>query len=121
ILAQAVRVVAAYREPSVGSLSVIASGTPGTYLLPDLVAAFQTAHPGVQMNFTLGTSAEVVNAVRAHRAEIGVTGGFLSAPEIEAETVVEDEIVIVGASSFRGRRVTRDELEAQNWITREAG
>ena len=121
ILAQAERTVAAYREPSVGALSVIASGTPGTYLLPDLVAEFQSAHPGVQMNFTLGTSSEVVSAVRAHRAEIGVTGGFLSAPEIEAEPLLEDEIVIVGAPSFKGRRVTRDELEAQTWITRETG
>lgn len=121
ILAQAVRVVAAYREPSVGALSIIASGTPGTYLLPDLVAAFQTAHPGVQMTFTLGTSSEVVNAVRAHRAEIGVTGGFLSAPEIEAEPLLEDELVIVGSPSFKGRRVSRDELESQTWLTREVG
>jgi DNA-binding transcriptional LysR family regulator len=121
ILVQAGRAVAAYREPSVGTLAVIASGTPGTYLLPDLVAAFQAAHPGVQMNFTLGTSAEVVNAVRAHRAEIGVTGGFLSAPEIEAEPLLEDDIVIVGSSSFKGRRVSRDELESQTWITRETG
>lgn len=121
ILAQAVRTVAAYREPSVGSLSLIASGTPGTYLLPDLIAEFQRAHPGVQMTFTLGTSSEVVNAVRAHRAEIGVTGGFLSAPEIESEPLLEDEIVIVGPPSFKGKRVSRDELESQTWITRETG
>jgi DNA-binding transcriptional LysR family regulator len=121
ILAQAVRVVSAYREPSVGSLSVIASGTPGTYLLPDLVAAFQAAHPGIQMTFTLGTSTEVVNAVRAHRAEIGITGGFLSPPEIEAEPLLEDELVIVGSPAFKGKRVSRDELESQTWLTRETG
>src|SRR6185436_16856484 len=50
-----------------------------------------------------------------------VTGGFLSAPEIEAEPLLEDEIVIVGGPSFRGRRVSRDELESQTWLTRETG
>ena len=68
-----------------------------------VVAQFQQAHPGVRVNFQLGTSAEVVNAVRSHHAEIG------------------DEIVIVGPSSFKGKRLTRDDLEALTWISREEG
>lgn len=97
ILAQGAYGVAALREPGMGTLSVRASGTPGTYLLPDVIASFQQAHPGVRINFELGTSAEVVKAVRSHHAEIGVAGGFVAAPEIEAEPLIEDEIVIVGA------------------------
>src|SRR6185369_15634252 len=76
ILAQAAYGVAALREPGMGTVSVRASGTPGTYLLPDVIASFQQAHPGVRINFELGTSAEVVKAVRSHHAEIGVAGGF---------------------------------------------
>src|SRR5437660_3731102 len=45
ILAQAERAVAALRGPDLGLLSILASGTPGTYLLPDLVGSFQQAHP----------------------------------------------------------------------------
>lgn len=67
-----------------GALSVVAAGTPGTYVLPEIVAAFQQVHPGVRMQFELATSAQVVNAVRSHRAEVGVSGGFVAAPEIEA-------------------------------------
>jgi DNA-binding transcriptional LysR family regulator len=63
----------------------------------------------------------VVSAVRAHRSEIGVTGGFVAAPEIEAEPLIEDEIVIVGSPDFKGKRLTRDELEALTWISREEG
>src|SRR6476661_7484042 len=57
ILAQAAYGVAALREPGVGSLSVLASGTPGTYLLPDIIASFQQTHPGIQVTFKLATSA----------------------------------------------------------------
>src|SRR5262249_45122619 len=69
---QAAHGLAALREPMSGALSVVAAGTPGTYVLPEIVAAFQQVHPGVRMQFELATSAQVVNAVRSHRAEVGV-------------------------------------------------
>jgi DNA-binding transcriptional LysR family regulator len=121
ILAQASHGLAAYRQPGQGSLSVMASGTPGTYLLPDVIAQYRQEHPSVHVAFGLGTSTEVVNAVRSHRAEIGITGGFAAVPEIDAEPLIEDEIVIVGPPSFKGRRLSRDELEASIWISREEG
>jgi DNA-binding transcriptional LysR family regulator len=121
ILSQAARGIAALREPDAGVLSILASGTPGTYLLPELIMAFQQDHPGVRVRFGLGTSNEVVNAVRSHRAEIGVAGGFVSAPEIDAEPLIEDEIVIAGPPGFKGKQLSRDELEALTWITREEG
>src|SRR2546427_2689197 len=121
LLRQAAHGLTALREPMSGALSIVAAGTPGTYVLPEIVAAFQQAHPGVRMQFELATSAEVINAVRSHRAEIGVSGGFVAAPEIEAEPLIEDEVVIVGPPSFAGRRLSRDELEALTWISREEG
>lgn len=121
ILAQAARGVKALGKPNLGALSVLASGTPGTYLLPDLVARFQEAYPAVRVHFGLATSAEVVKAVRSHRAEIGIAGGFVAAPEIEAEPLIEDEIVIVGGPRFKCKRLSRDQLEALTWITREEG
>jgi DNA-binding transcriptional LysR family regulator len=99
----------------------MSSGTPGTYLLPDLVSEFRRTHPGVRVAFELATSTEVVRAVRAHRAELGVVGAFVAAPEIEAEPLIEDEIVIVGPPGFAGRRLSRDEIETMTWISREEG
>ena len=121
LLRQAAHGLTSLKEPVSGALSVVASGTPGTYVLPELVATFQEAHPGVRVQFELATSAEVIKAVRSHRTEIGVTGGFVAAPEIEAEPLLEDEIVIVGPPSLAGRRLSRDELEAMTWISREEG
>jgi DNA-binding transcriptional LysR family regulator len=121
LLRQAERGLVSLREPMSGTVAIVASGTPGTYVLPEMVAGFQQAHPGVQVRFELATSAEVIKAVRTHRADLGVTGGFVAAPEIESEPFIEDEIVIVGPPSFSGRRPSRDELEALTWISREEG
>src|SRR3954453_6660737 len=121
LLKQAAVGLTALRDPMAGVLSIIASGTPGTYVLPAIVGAFQKQHPGVRLQFELATSAEVVNAVRTHRAELGVTGGFVSAPEIEPEPLLEDEVVIVAPPKLAGRKLTRDDLEEQTWISREEG
>jgi DNA-binding transcriptional LysR family regulator len=121
LLRQAANGLVALREPMSGALSVVAAGTPGTYVLPEIVAAFQQRHPAVRVRFELATSSDVIGAVRSHRAEIGVTGGFVASPEIASEPLIEDEIVIVGPPDYAGRKLTRDELEAQMWISREEG
>jgi DNA-binding transcriptional LysR family regulator len=113
--------IAELREPGAARLDVRASGTAGTYLLPDVIAEFQKIHPAVRVDFGLGTSAEVMQAIRSHQAEIGVVGGFVAAPEIEAEPLSEDELVIVGSPEMKRRRLTRDDLESLLWISREEG
>src|SRR6476661_8933787 len=121
LLKQSVRGLESLRDPMVGMVSIIASGTPGTYVLPRIVAEFQNTHPGVRFQFELATSSNVVGAVRAHRAELGVTGGFVAAPELESEPLFEDEIVVVGPPNISQRRLTRDDLEELTWISREEG
>jgi DNA-binding transcriptional LysR family regulator len=69
----------------------------------------------------LATSARAVESLRSHRAEVGVVGGFAAAPEIDAEPLVEDEIVVVGPPHLAGRKMSRRELEATTWISREEG
>jgi DNA-binding transcriptional LysR family regulator len=41
ILAQAALGAAEFREPGSGVLTIVASGTTGTYLVPEVIAAFQ--------------------------------------------------------------------------------
>jgi DNA-binding transcriptional LysR family regulator len=113
--------LASFAGPSAGSIAIIAAGTPGTYVLPDIIAQFQQNHPGIKVRFELATSSQVVAAVRTHRADVGVTGGFAAAPEIDAEPLIEDEIVIVGSRELGGRKLSRDELESMIWISREEG
>jgi DNA-binding transcriptional LysR family regulator len=117
LLAQAVRGVGEFRERATGSLIIAASGVPATYLLPDVVATFQRTHPGMRVRIMSGASAQTMDALRSHRAEFGVVGGFAAAPEIEAEPLVEEEIVVVGPPQLAGQRMSRREMEAATWIS----
>jgi hypothetical protein len=49
----------------------------------------------------------MVESLRAHRAELGVVGGFAAVPEIEAEALVEDERVAVRTASGRTRAASQ--------------
>jgi LysR family transcriptional regulator, transcriptional activator of the cysJI operon len=117
LLAQAVRGVAEFRQRATGSLTIVASGVPATYLLPEVLVAFQHAHPGVRVSIVPGASAQTMDALRSHRAELGVVGGFAAAPEIEAEPLVEEEVVVVGSPRLASRRMSRQDAEAATWIS----
>jgi DNA-binding transcriptional LysR family regulator len=120
ILAQAGRGVATIDGDLVGRLAVGASGN-GMYLIPRALALYHRAHPAVALDvITVGTTAEIVEAVRAHRVEIGVVGGA-AAPDLETERLVEDEIVVVAAPATARRRLSAREAEELTWIAREEG
>jgi DNA-binding transcriptional LysR family regulator len=117
LLAQAVRGVGEFRQRATGSLTIVASGVPATYLLPEVVVTFQRAHPDVRVSIVSGASAQTMDALRSHRAEFGVVGGFAAAPEIEAEPLLEEEVVVVGPPQLAGRTMSRRDAEAATWIS----
>lgn len=121
LLANGRRHIAAVAGGTVGTLSLAASGIPGTYLLPGLITRFQKDHPGVDIAFQLSTSGGVLELVRAHKVELGFVGGLVSAPELEAEPFIEDEVVLIGPPALKGRRLTKKDLEQMTWISREEG
>lgn len=121
LLANANRALAAGADAETGTLSITASGVPGTYLLPVLLAEFCARHPAVELEFEVTTSGGALESVRTHRAELGVVGGLTVPPEIESEALVEDQIVLIGPPSLGGRRLRPRELEGLTWISREEG
>ena len=92
-----------------------------TYLLPEVAVAFQRVYPGVRVRIVPAPSAQTMDALRAHRAEFGVVGGFAAAQEIEAEPLVEEDIVVVGSPRYAGRRLSRRDAEAATWIVQPVG
>jgi LysR family transcriptional regulator, transcriptional activator of the cysJI operon len=121
LLAQAAHGLRSFADPMSGRLAIAASGTPGNYLLPSPLAAFHEQFPGVEVVLEMGTSAEVIDAVRAHRFEIGVVGGFGAAPEMDVESLLEDEVVIVASAGKASSIESAKDLEEVTWITREEG
>ena len=121
LLAQAAAGLASLASADSGTVRVAASGTPGVYLLPRALAVFATARPGVDLHVLIGTSAEAVEAVRNHRAELGVIGGATSAPDLEFEPLIEDEVIVVGPRSLGDRQLTARQIERETWLSREEG
>jgi DNA-binding transcriptional LysR family regulator len=121
LLANARRALAAGAEAEIGTLSLAASGIPGTYLLPTLLARFHQRYPGVELDFHLSTSGGALELVRAHRVELGVVGGMTLPHELEGEELVEDEVVLVGPRSLGDRRLGPADLQRLTWVSREEG
>jgi DNA-binding transcriptional LysR family regulator len=121
LLANARRALAAGADAQIGTLALAASGIPGTYLLPGLIARFHEQFPGVEIDFQLSTSGGTLDLVRAHRVELGVIGGMTVPPELANEELLNDEVVLIGPRSLGGRGLRPRDLEGLTWISREEG
>jgi molybdate transport repressor ModE-like protein len=121
LLANASRALAAGGEADVGTLALAASGIPGEFVLPELVARFHERHPKVDIDFRLTTSAGALELVRAHAVEIAVVGGLTLPPDLDSEALVDDEIVLVGPPALGGRRLRARALDQLTWVSREEG
>src|SRR5437899_12097582 len=121
LLANAGRALAAGADAQIGTLALAASGIPGTYLLPKVLSRFRAEHPDVEIDFQLETSGGALRAVRAHEVEVAVVGGLTVPLEVEAEPLVEDEVVLVGPAAMGCRRLSMRAREGLTWISREAG
>ena len=72
LLANARRALATGAEAQIGTLSLAASGIPGTYLLPGVLARFHNERPAVELDVRLSTSGGSLELVRSHEVEFAV-------------------------------------------------
>ncbi len=121
LLRNAARALASGADAEIGTLSLVASGLPGTYLLPRAIAPFHDRHPGVEIEFELTTSGGALDAIRSHRAAIAVGGGLTAPGELDAEPLTEDDVVLIGPANLRGTRLRAKDLEGFTWISRQEG
>lgn len=121
LLANGRRAVRAATGEEAGTLAFAASGIPGTYLLPELVARFTEDHPSVDVQFELSTSAGALELVRAHRVELAIVGGMTVPPELTSESLLEDEVVLVGSPALASSRLRPRDLQSATWVSREEG
>ena len=120
LVAQAGRGARSLAGAETGRLAIATSGT-GMYLAVDAIAGFHAAHPRVELDVQIGTSEPIVELVRAHRAELAIVGGFTAARDVDSETLVEDDIVVVAAPALARSRPSLRDLERLTWISREEG
>ena len=83
------------RPTSGGAIQIAAVLSICTYLLPDVLKRFQTAHPNVMITVRSGHSKEVLEMVLRGEAEIGLARS-LQHPEVETVSLRDDPLILVG-------------------------
>lgn len=107
-----------------GTLDIGASNTPGTYLLPSVLAAFQKAHPDTRFNVTVGSTSEIAQLVESGALALAVNGGpGPYGAAVAAERLFDDRLVFVASphSPLAGlTAVGAGQLRSQGFIVHKA-
>jgi len=106
-----------------GTLDIEASQTIANYWLPTRLLRFSTRYPGVSVDFRVGNTASVAQAVMSGRAELGFVEGSVDDAALIGKIMHVDGLVIVisAKSGVASADITPDRLSSFNWIMRERG
>ena len=107
-----------------GRLSIGASTTIGSYLIPSVFGAFHRRHPDVLLELEIANTAAIQAMVIDHRIDLGLTEGFVPAEQLDVEVVHYDEMVAIAHAEhpLMGRpRLKIGDLAHFPFICRERG
>jgi DNA-binding transcriptional LysR family regulator len=90
--------VAAWRGLARGSLTVGASTTIATWFLPPLLAAFQAAHPAIELRLRIANTAAIAEALLARELEVALVEGPVDQPGIQGQPWREDRMVLIAGA-----------------------
>ncbi|HUC64824.1 MAG TPA: LysR substrate-binding domain-containing protein [Stellaceae bacterium] len=112
LLAEARRAVKDDGTPS-GPLQIGSLETTAALRLSPVLASYAASYPAVDIALTTGTSAELVELVLGHRLEGAFVCGPVQHPELAAEPIFAEELVLVTAPSHKSldRVLMRSDLK----------
>lgn len=136
ILAEHAREIFAHRDRAVrdlddlaglgrGRLSIAASRTVGSYLLPTILSKYSALHPAIVLEVRVTNTQRSIEMVRMGGAEIALVEGPVEADEVVGEVFGTDELVVVAAPGhpLAGRKhpVRLERILSERLMAREAG
>ena len=108
-----------------GSLSIGASVTIGSYLLPQALARFYKRYPGLELSVEIANTESIQRKLLDGALDIGLTEGQTSFVEIEADEFRQDELVAIAAPTHplaqSAASVTIQRLCEEPFVVREPG
>jgi LysR family transcriptional regulator, low CO2-responsive transcriptional regulator len=114
----------ALRGAELGTLTLAASTTPGSYVLPSILECFAARHPRVDVDVVIGSSRGVAERVARREVSLGLAGEVEWPDGVLAEPFLDDEVVGIvapGRLELRDGRVTADRLASETLLVREPG
>jgi LysR family transcriptional regulator, cell division regulator len=84
-----------------GALAIGSLETTAALRLSPVLAAYAAAYPEVDLVLSTGTTCELIGAVLEHRLEGAFVCGPVAHPELEAEPIFREELVLVTSPTAR--------------------
>jgi DNA-binding transcriptional LysR family regulator len=106
-------VVRAARGLDWGCVSVGATGVTGTYYLPEYLVGFALAHPGIQVNVTAGSTAEICDRVAKGQLDCAIVDSPLPKTHPEHVLLAADDALLV--SNPRHALSRREQLSPRHF------
>ena len=98
------------RRLELGTLKLAAAPTISTYVLPELLKAFQARYPGIEVSVQTEYSQQIVRMVLADQVQVGLER-TISHPEVVTVPLYEDEVVLVASEEHELARRGHASLE----------
>lgn len=111
-------------DARLGFLSIGASNTAGTYVLPQRLAMFRRANPDVRVTMFVGNTEQVSQGVADMRFTLGFIEGPVHVGGLVAEQFQQDELVPVVAAAdelLKKKRLTAADISGLPLLMREKG
>lgn len=105
-------------EVAIGAVST------AKYFAPFALAAFQRAHPGIELSVRVGNRQQIVALLEAFELDIAITGYPPERLKLERAVIGEHPHVIIAAPDHRlvrRRRIPLDGLGGETFLLREPG
>ena len=114
----------ALRDAERGTLTLAASTTPGSYVLPSILECFAEQHPRVEVDVVVGSSRWVAERVARREVSLGLAGELDWPEGVRAEPFLDDEVVGIAAPGrlpLRHGRASAEEVASATLLVREPG
>ncbi len=121
---EAVRAVEKVSGLESGRLVVGGTSAAGTYLLPELLAGFRRAYPGVECDIFVGTADQVLKQLLDGAIGVAVLpGDHATQQQLVTTPVLSDRLLVVVAPDhgLAGTTVTPSDLAGERFLLREPG
>jgi DNA-binding transcriptional LysR family regulator len=104
-----------------GHLTLWASQTIASYVLPRLMHRFRTAYPGIAISLHIGNSTQVAEAVLEGAADMGFIEGDTDSPLLVRSDIGGDHMRLVLPVNAAKPGNSAAQLHSLTWVMREPG
>jgi DNA-binding transcriptional LysR family regulator len=107
-----------------GPLSIGASATAATYLLPQVFYDFSRIYQEARLNLSVSNTEDIINELHQGKIDLGIVEGNVKDKKISFEEIADDEIVLIASddnSLTKKKSITPHDLISQPFIMPEAG